>query len=1085
VLQVSFRHPGGSDMKLNYRSFGIVTTCLLVTIIFITSVVTAGRYEEDFTTKQFCDTLSTTALWDATAGEIKLHPFAPSLVGSYFLPLSYNVVISGHYAYVAGVETGLHVVDISDPANLVLAGNYDTPGGAWRLAISGDYAYVADWDSGLVVVDISDPSNPAYAGSYPPETQTLGVAVSGDYGYVTDAFMGLQVIDISDPTSPLFAGSYDTPGNAEGVTVSGDHVYVADRASGLQVIDISDPTNPSLAGSCDTPGMARCVVTSGDFAYVADYDSGLVVIDISDPTSPSIAGRYDTPDRAYTVALSGDRAYVGDDASGFHVIDISDPTSPFRTGGYPLSDAFGVAVTGRYACVGYGSYLRTIKIADPRPPSYAGSYATPGEAYAVAMAGDRAYVASYSAGLQVIDISDPRNPSSVGSYNTPGAAWDVAISGDYAYVADDASGLQVVDISDPTVPSLAGSYDTPQYVRGVAISGDYAYVADASAGLKVIDISNPTVPSLAGSYDTPDFSYSVAVSGNYAYVADDEAGLQVIDISDPTSPAFAGSYNTPGDARGLTIWGDYVYIADSSSGILVIDISDPTNPSLAGSYDTPGVCRGVAISGDRAYAGDGYNGVQVLDISNPTSPSLVGSYNTPGYAHRIAIWGEYAYVADRSSGLQVIEVDWRTYDLASDVVRSFGVDDTGDIISGARLSSVQSDSVTWEISADGGSHWQDVQPGASWGKIGFPGSDLLWRSTHTYAGDMVNPACSYLEIEWMDSFAVIDSIVDVPNDQGGKVRITWTRSTYDYAGSVTPIMEYAIYRKIDHGLNSPVSNERKGGKDPHMSAEGKEAPAYPPGDWDYVTTVPAAQEDSYSVLVPTLADSTTTDGVYYSTYFLRAWTDTVWVYFDSEPDSGYSVDNLSPHVPASFVVAYNTGSGNDLSWDECPDADFQYFRVYRDESEDFTPSEGNYVHGTTGTDWNDTAADGWKYYYKITAVDFSGNESNAASPETSTDVSAPTLPTEFALYQNVPNPFNPTTVISYDVPEGGGRVTLRIYDVAGRLVRTLVNGVETPGEKRVTWNGQNDHGSRVATGVYLYFMTAPGFEMTKKMVLLR
>jgi hypothetical protein len=94
-------------------------------------------------------------------------------------------------------------------------------------------------------------------------------------------------------------------------------------------------------------------------------------------------------------------------------------------------------------------------------------------------------------------------------------------------------------------------------------------------------------------------------------------------------------------------------------------------------------------------------------------------------------------------------------------------------------------------------------------------------------------------------------------------------------------------------------------------------------------------------------------------------------------------------------------------------------------------------------------------------------------------------PKMFALRQNIPNPFNPTTVIQYDVPETGGQVTLLIYDVAGRLVRTLVDGQQAAGEKRVTWIGDDDCGSRVASGVYFYRMTAPGFEMTKKMVLLK
>ena len=75
--------------------------------------------------------------------------------------------------------------------------------------------------------------------------------------------------------------------------------------------------------------------------------------------------------------------------------------------------------------------------------------------------------------------------------------------------------------------------------------------------------------------------------------------------------------------------------------------------------------------------------------------------------------------------------------------------------------------------------------------------------------------------------------------------------------------------------------------------------------------------------------------------------------------------------------------------------------------------------------------------------------------------------------------------LDWGLVEPGGRVTLRIYDVAGRLVRTLVNNMQTAGEKRVSWDARNDHGSRVATGVDFYRMSAPGFETTKKMVLLQ
>jgi hypothetical protein len=396
--------------------------------------------------------------------------------------------------------------------------------------------------------------------------------------------------------------------------------------------------------------------------------------------------------------------------------------------------------------------------------------------------------------------------------------------------------------------------------------------------------------------------------------------------------------------------------------------------------------------------------------------------------------------------------------------------------------------VQWELSADAGTTWQTATPGG--GSVALaPGNDLLWRATLSVVPPFPtasNPGVSQVDVEWFLDRPIIDAISDVANDQGRQVRLEWTRSGHDFVGDASQIYEYTIHRKIDANLSSVL--EVAGQKDGQIESIAQQndllARVSPPG-WDFVMTVPADAEQSYAVVVPTLADSTIAGGVYHSTFLVRARTATPGVFFDSHADSGYSVDNLEPSVPASFAVAYNTGSGNQLSWDPAPEADFQHFRIYRDTDPNFNPSAGNLVDATTATGWTDPSFDEGTVYYKVTAVDFSGNESDAASPGTTTGTQEPRIPKTFALDQNTPNPFNPTTVISYDVPEGGGHVTLRIYDVSGRLVRTLVDESQTPGEKRVTWDARNNRGETVATGVYFYRMKAPGFVKTRKMVLLR
>lgn len=91
----------------------------------------------------------------------------------------------------------------------------------------------------------------------------------------------------------------------------------------------------------------------------------------------------------------------------------------------------------------------------------------------------------------------------------------------------------------------------------------------------------------------------------------------------------------------------------------------------------------------------------------------------------------------------------------------------------------------------------------------------------------------------------------------------------------------------------------------------------------------------------------------------------------------------------------------------------------------------------------------------------------------------------FGLEQNTPNPFNPVTTIRYSVPTGGGHVTLEVTDVAGRLVRTLVDGFRGEGDHGAAWNGRDEEGREVASGIYFYRLTAPSTEITRKMLLLK
>ena len=112
------------------------------------------------------------------------------------------------------------------------------------------------------------------------------------------------------------------------------------------------------------------------------------------------------------------------------------------------------------------------------------------------------------------------------------------------------------------------------------------------------------------------------------------------------------------------------------------------------------------------------------------------------------------------------------------------------------------------------------------------------------------------------------------------------------------------------------------------------------------------------------------------------------------------------------------------------------------------------------------------------------NISFSPSNSVGVDNRSETLPQGFALEQNFPNPFNPFTTLRYDLPEDA-LVNITIYDMMGKQVKTLLNGLQTPGYKTVQWDATNDKNRPVSAGLYLYTIQAREFRQVKKMILLK
>ncbi|MFH1194377.1 MAG: T9SS type A sorting domain-containing protein [bacterium] len=118
--------------------------------------------------------------------------------------------------------------------------------------------------------------------------------------------------------------------------------------------------------------------------------------------------------------------------------------------------------------------------------------------------------------------------------------------------------------------------------------------------------------------------------------------------------------------------------------------------------------------------------------------------------------------------------------------------------------------------------------------------------------------------------------------------------------------------------------------------------------------------------------------------------------------------------------------------------------------------------------------------YRLKQIDMNGQYSYSDVIE----VSAESIPGRFALEQNYPNPFNPTTVIKYQIPSSQV-VTLKIYDILGNEVATLVHETKAPGNYEVKFDARSYGGSKLSSGVYFYQLRAGSFVSSKKFVLMK
>ncbi len=409
---------------------------------------------------------------------------------------------------------------------------------------------------------------------------------------------------------------------------------------------------------------------------------------------------------------------------------------------------------------------------------------------------------------------------------------------------------------------------------------------------------------------------------------------------------------------------------------------------------------------------------------------------------------------------------------------------------------------------------------------------------------------NYSPSSWTEDYSANHlKVTDVPGDQGKLVHFEFETVAYAYDDlPYYPFLQYDIYRRD-------------------------------PGGWTLLATIPDDESHRYHIDLATLADSTEDQGLQWSVFKVRTKvhvvTDGTIRYFESCPDSGYSVDNLPPEAPQGLAASMFDG-GLTLHWNASPEPDVAAYVIYRGFDAGFIPDDDSRLATiTSGLEYFDGDwYPGSFYWYKVRAKDSAGNEGPWASTlpdqyvatqlksfaaalkeasieltwtlslydgdgsfavyradgegaefreipaadissaglaftfvdgtvvggesyryrvafvaagttrvlfETET-IKTPELP--LTLYQNFPNPFNPSTTIRYYLPVAG-HVRLDIFDASGKLVVTLADKQAAKGAHVAEWKGVNASGGQVKSGVYFYRLATREKTLTHKMVLLR
>lgn len=788
------------------------------------------------------------------------------------------------------------------------------------------------------------------------------------------------------------------------------------------------------SGLVRTSGSAAEIAVHGQLACIAlqeRYDgghNGLEIMDLGTLGQARILGTILTDAAPHDVAMT-DTHVLALFSDGFlRFYDVTRPSDDTPVAELAIPTCRAMAVAGDRAYVaGHDDLLRTVDIQDPTAPTILNSVAADMYPVAAYVEDERLYVANQASmstvqlSLLVFDLGSGAAPVLRGDYSSLGQKRDLEVKGHYVYLANGTSGLEIIDVSDPEHPSLVATVPL-EYLRSVTIDGT-TVVASSGHEVFFIDVTDPTQPIVVDSIFDWNIGEDVAIHHGQVVVTrsvpdlSQIPGISIIDLGCGTVVPYADGYELPRQTIGRIGLDAGVAVLGGSEQVTTIDVADPLYPVVLGSMPLGGFCEFIVVDEGIAYVGAD-DELLILRVP-PLGPlAIMGQLNLDMDLQEAVLKDDRLYVVGLGAPLTVIDVSDPYHPVLvtqlDGLLTRFGIDLAGNYA----LVGCQDDLIAVVDISDP----DDPVLATSVDLESF-------TSRIEVVGDVAYVCARWGGVEVLD---ITDPTAPV---QVGSVDLPCT------PGELMAFGETLYVNYFDHGyavVDIAVPNEPRliGWAPPVDRIRGLAT------DCEHLFVV-----DNDGLFIAPLHDATSSP--------------IVLEQFELEASPGHVVATWHLHPSSDLGEFRLAASDGARSWtvESAMSADGRIWSA-DDRSPHLTP--------------------GRTVVYRLQGRSGGGDWVTIAQRSAVLPAAAPRL----RIASVAPNPFNPSTVVRCEIPVAG-HVMVDVYDLAGRSVATLIDGWVAAGDHSVTWHGRDDTGRVVAAGTYLVRAESGGFVESARVSLVK